>query len=81
MKLTKTQQRFHDLLSDGLPHTKEELRKLLWDEESTKPDYAIAQQLSKLRKQINPQGREIVNRYVGGKIHYMMVRLLASTKE
>lgn len=76
-KFTATQQKFMDVLSDGLPHSKEELAKCLWDEQGDIDNVKI--HFSNMRKVLNPQGQDIVTKYVGGRVHYMLVRLISKS--
>lgn len=72
---TPTQQRILDVLSDGLPHTPEELHGCLDDElgdiENIRPH------LTAIRKQIRPFGADILCVIHNRTAHYQHVRLLA----
>jgi hypothetical protein len=74
-KLTPTQQRMLDLLSDGLPHNKAELHALLWDNLS----YAntIQVHISALRKVLRARGEDILCEFIHRRLHYRHVRLLS----
>ena len=74
-RFTPTEQRFLDLLSDGQPHGREELRGLLND--SLCDLSRIQIHVSRLRAKLRPLGQDIVCE-LGGGIHYRHVRLLAN---
>ena len=75
MPPTPTQRRMLALLSDGRPHTRAELRKLLWDEHSGLG--AVRRQLCAARKIVRAAGCEIVCEITqGGRICYRQVKLL-----
>ena len=71
-----TQQRILDLLSDGKPHRRLEIRSLLWDELSH--PHTIRKHISLLRKYVRPQGREIVCELFQHGICYRLVVLLGT---
>ena len=77
-EFTPTQIRMLEILSDGLPHTKDELHKCcgpsgLW---------AVPNHVSSLRKKLNRRGQDIVCRKVqNGPMCYQHVRLLSSFDE
>ncbi len=77
---TPTQLRILRRLSDGLPHSKEEMIKTI-DELATLGMFS--QQLWILRKKLLPLGQDIVCRtHGGGRQHaYQHVRLLASAND
>lgn len=72
MKLTPSQRIIFDLLEDGYPHTKDELRLLLKDE--FMEDHTLTTHISNLRNKINRDGFDIVTR----SSRYQLVRLLHS---
>lgn len=74
MTLTQSQQRFYDLLADGLPHSKTEFYPLLWDEENTNKDSAVQAQMSRLRRVLAPYGHAVVCRGKNGTATYRLVR-------
>lgn len=67
-----------DLLSDGLPHFKEEiLAKCLWDEDGGTTN--VRQHMANLRKKLRPIGQDIVcvtngNRYKNRYQHVILLR-------
>jgi len=71
---TRTEKKIVNLLSDGLPHTREEVHDCLWDEEA--PLTAIQMHISRIRAKIRPRGEEIVCELRHRTIHYRHVRLL-----
>lgn len=71
--MTVTQQRIYDLLKDGLPHTKEELRFHLNDTEME--NHTISVHIANIRKIIGRQGLSIIYR---PPFYYQIVRLLHS---
>ena len=74
MKLTKTQQGMYDLLADGQAHAREELIKLLWDDQNTDPKMAVAFHVSEIRKVIGERGLDITVRGRNGSVRYTLVR-------
>ncbi len=72
-KPTPTQQKMLDLLSDGMPHSREEMFACLWDEESRY--VAIHPHISLIRKLL-PPGEAIICEYRKRSIYYRHVRLL-----
>jgi len=76
MSPTPTQRRMLALLADGRPHTRHELKALLWDEQSSLG--AVRRQLCEARKVVRAQGGEIVCELVNRRICYRQVRLLTS---
>lgn len=77
--MTPTQARFFDLLSDGLPHSRQELHSCLWDEQSSMK--VIKFHLWGLRKLLKPLGMailcELIYKYA---IRYRLVILLPSAR-
>lgn len=74
-KFTVTQQKLLDVLSDGLPHTKGELKKCLPDPEYSE-DINVTWHIIKLREQLKPIGQTIVCEFANRKRLYRHVRLL-----
>lgn len=72
MNLTPSQRLIFNLLQDGYPHTKNELRKHLGDE--LLEDSTLAAHVYQLRQKINPQGYDVMCRSNA----YRLVRLLHS---
>ena len=76
-KLTPTERKILALLSDGLPHAREEIHSLLWDELSQRE--TIRYHISKLRKKLPPGHIIVCVRGYGKDSHrYQHVRLLNS---
>lgn len=76
LKLTPTENRIVDMLSDGLPHSRDQLMTCLYDDMGSYPN--LNQHLFHLRRKIAPTGIGIVCELVRRGIHYRMVRFLAS---
>ena len=72
MSPTPTQRRMLELLADGRPHTRAELHRLLWDEQSSLG--AVRRQLCEARKVVRAQGGEIICQLVNGYICYRHLR-------
>lgn len=64
------------VLSDGMPHRREELHACLWDEDGDLSNIQI--HISHLRKVLRPRGEDIVCEYVGMTFQYRHVKLLAN---
>jgi hypothetical protein len=77
--LTKVQNRMMQVLSDGLPHTREELHACLADELG--PTDNIRSHISGIRKFLNPKGYDIlfVRKQIG--FRYILIRLLHSPND
>lgn len=73
MRLTATEQRIYDRLSDGRMHHADDLLKLFDDDLAEKQ--TLIMHISNLRKKIAAQGRDIVCQ-VSGRNYYRMVRVL-----
>lgn len=71
---TPIQQRMLIVLSDGLPHPREELHACLDDELS--PYSAIKAHLSSIRKILRPKGQDIICEIVHRRNMYRQIRLL-----
>ena len=77
---TPTQQRILNVLSDGMPHTKEEMRDCLNDELSGGNNLRV--HLTYLRKKLRTVGQTIVYEFQWpNKMLYRHVRLLASAND
>jgi hypothetical protein len=75
---TKTQEKILAVLADGMPHTREELRKC-FDDGSGVPLSGLQQlnnNLTAIRKVIRPLGQEILCQYKSRFFYYRHVRLL-----
>lgn len=76
IRFTPTQQRMVDLLADGLPHPRQQLRECLYDELS---EFSVVQNhISDIRKKLLLRGEYIVCELRGYQICYRHVRLLHS---
>lgn len=74
LTLTPTQQRFLDVLGDGLPHSRDQLRNCLPDPLG---DYSNVQlHISYLRKKLRPRGQDILCVFHQKSFYYRWVRLL-----
>lgn len=76
MEFTGVRKKMVELLSDGLPHTRQELHACLSDELG--PLSNIRAHLSIMRKKLRTIGEDILCEFVGRKLHYRLVRLLPS---
>jgi DNA-binding response OmpR family regulator len=74
--LTPVQSRMLGVLADGRPHTREELRACLWDEQG--PVTNIQPHLTAIRKELRRQGEDILCVIVSRRICYRYVRLIPS---
>lgn len=73
-RFTNVERRILNVLSDGLPHRKEELHPCLADELG--PLTNLHPHITNIRKKIRPKGEEIVCELVARRINYRHVRLL-----
>lgn len=78
MKVSPTQQRILDLLSDGAAHPVKELVACLWDDAAENPAAAVAKHIHYLRGKLARQGRDIVGRSQWGSLSYRMVRFITA---
>ncbi len=72
-ELTRTQQRIYDALSDGKPHSTDDLRQYLYYEQSSKAN--LRTHIWGIRKKIRPE-RDILVQYIQQALHYRMVASL-----
>ncbi len=77
-RFTPTEQRILNLLSDGLPHSREEIRHCLSDELA--PKAAIRPHIASIRRVLRLLGEDIICE-INPKICYRHVRLLASAND
>lgn len=75
-KLTETEQKIYDLLSDGRDHNRYDVKDSFGDEFTTQKCLRV--HLSNMRKKLNPAGIDIVCSWNGRAISYRMVRMLKS---
>lgn len=75
--LSPIQRKMLEVLSDGMPHTREELHACLWDEQGALSN--IKAHITAIRAKLRPIGEDILCE-VGYKLQfrYRHVRLLAS---
>ena len=71
--------RIHNLLADGLPHSRKEIHSLLSDE--MQPLSRVSAPISVLRTYLRPKGLDILCTIHNRTVHYQLVRLLASNDE
>lgn len=75
-QFTPTQQAMLKVLSDGMPHTREELHACLPDNLGALSN--IRAHIANIRKALRPIGQDVVCELFRGTIHYRQIRLLAS---
>lgn len=76
MRLTPTQKKMLQLLSDGMPHSRAEVHACLPDELGARTN--IYPHLSGIRRQLKEIGEAILVEFIRGRLHFRHVRLLAS---
>lgn len=74
--LTNVQKKMLAILSDGLPHSRQELHACLSDDMG--PLSNIQSHISGIRKVLRPKGQDILCEIFNRTVHYRQVRLLAS---
>jgi DNA-binding SARP family transcriptional activator len=75
-RFTPTQQLILTLLSDGMPHPREDVMSCLADPLSSRAN--LNNQLSDMRRLLRPRGEDIICQLLNRRICYRHVRLLAS---
>lgn len=75
-EFTPIQKKMLGVLSDGLPHSRDELQTCLWDELAGKT--AVAYHVSLIRAKLKRKGETIVCEFVNRARLYRHVRLLKS---
>jgi DNA-binding response OmpR family regulator len=70
---TPTQARILDVLADGRPHSRQELRHVLWDEEGDRRTVRV--HLCAIRKTLRPVGEDVICELHNGTICYRRIRL------
>lgn len=70
--LTRTQKKFWEVLSDGKPHTPEELTKCLWDDCGLNLQLSVKQHMSDIRRKL-PPGYQIVATFPNRRTHYQLL--------
>jgi len=74
--LSRIQKAMLKMLSDGLPHRKDELSTCLWDELSVS-QFAVNKHLCAIRKHLRPKKRDILCVYLNpNRFCYQLVKLL-----
>tara|TARA_R110002020_G_scaffold376130_3_gene587293 strand:+ start:18703 stop:18954 length:252 start_codon:yes stop_codon:yes gene_type:complete len=73
-EFTPSQEKILEMLSDGKPHTKYQL-KLTYGDEFTSCA-SLKNLIKKIRKQLRPKGQDILCEYANRTIHYRWVRLI-----
>jgi hypothetical protein len=76
-EFTPTQRCMYDLLADGLPHTREELRRCLPDDMGSRSN--IRSHIFRIRKILEPDGLDVLCVIGNRPISYRLVRLLVNT--
>jgi DNA-binding response OmpR family regulator len=71
---TPTEERILRVLSDGLPHSHDDLRELLCDDMAVKR--TINTHVSNIRRKLKPLGQTIVCEYIRKRQHYRHIVLL-----
>lgn len=75
--LTATERKMRDVLSDGFPHSRQELYACLWDEESA--FISIQCHISRMRKKLK-NGQTILCELYKRTPHYRLVQLIGKAK-
>ncbi len=75
---TKTQNAILVVLSDGQPHTREELHKCLPDDMTEMS--AVRVHVCNIRKVLRTRGQDIICELKNGGIHYRHVRILCHNR-
>lgn len=60
VKLTATERKVMDLLSDGMPHPMRALQALMWEDPGTAEAVSVC--ITRIRKKINSKGEDIMCR-------------------
>jgi len=76
---TPTQRKLLIVLSDGLPHTREELHKSLPDDLAIPA--TLRMHLSNIRKKLHPLGQDILVEHIKGQINYRLVKLMSEVSD
>jgi hypothetical protein len=76
-RYTETEQKIVDSLSDGYPHSKQDLRQYLPDEIGAAEGRSnLNQHISNIRKKMRPTGRDILCVRARGQVCYRQVLLI-----
>lgn len=73
-RLPPTMRKMLEVLSDGLPHTREELHACLFDELGAMKN--ISKYLTMMRKYLAPKGMGILTQFINRRMCYRQVRFL-----
>jgi hypothetical protein len=76
---TPTEARIFEILSDGLPHRREDLHKCLPDELSALS--ALRPHLTRMRDKLQPKGFDILCVLLHKQIHYQLVHTVYSAND
>ena len=76
--LTRTQAKFWEVLSDGRPHTPEELTKCLWDDLGLNLQQNVKQHISDMRKKL-PPGYQLLATFIDRRTHYQLFQEIRPT--
>ena len=76
---TVTEQKILDVLSDGQPHSQEELHACLWDDQGSLAN--IRPHITHIRQKLRPLGQDIICEYIDRRRLYRHVRLLHSAND
>lgn len=79
VEFSPTQSKILAILSDGMPHSIEELQRCLWDEKGA--SHNVAAHLTAIRKVIRPRGEDIICQHLNHSHRYRHVRLLHSPSD
>ena len=74
-QLTPTERRLYDMLSDGEPHTKEELQTCMSD--TLTGQQVMQVHLVNMRPKIRSRGLGVLTQTIKGKLHYRMVQFIS----
>lgn len=78
-RFTETQRKILDVLSDGMPHTKDELHACLSDELAALS--AVDFHLTGIRKVIRPVGQDIICQFIDKQFKYRLIIVYAPADE
>lgn len=80
-KFTRTQQKFFDALKPGKPVRRDDLRKLLWDEQGEDKLNSVRMHISNIRQIVRADGYEITARGIDGHPCYTLVRFISEESQ
>lgn len=78
VRLTPTERRMLTMLSDGMPHDREELQKCLWDDRGDKVN--IKPHLSRIRRVLRLDGEDVICEFFGRTLNYRHIILVNPEK-